>query len=73
MKENISSIVRDALKPHWKSNRLTTQQYSTINRNVSHKLYEEVTDPTSIDDEVKKNWEKTAAKEVARAVSELRV
>lgn len=72
IKENISSIVRDALKPHWKSSQLTAQQYATINRNVSHKLYEEVTDPASIDDEVKKSWEKTAAKEVARAVSDLK-
>ncbi|KAJ9137321.1 Phd and ring finger domain protein [Pleurostoma richardsiae] len=72
MKENISSIVRSALKPHWKSSQLTPDQYATINRDVSRKLYEEVTDPAAVDDEARKTWEKIATNEVARAVASLK-
>ncbi|CAK7214153.1 hypothetical protein SBRCBS47491_002052 [Sporothrix bragantina] len=73
MKESISSIVRSALKPHWKSNHLTADQYATINRDVSHKLYEEVTNPSVVDTEVRRLWEQKANREVARAVAELQV
>lgn len=72
MKQNISAIVRSALKPHWKSSQLTAEQYETINRAVSHKLYDEVADPSAVDDAVKARWEKVARSEVARAVSELK-
>lgn len=71
MKESISSIVRSALKPHWKSSQLTADQYAAINRDVSHKLYEEVTNPAAADSETRKLWEKKASKEVARAVADL--
>lgn len=71
-KQNITNIVRDVLRPHWKSEKLTAAQYATINREVSHKLYEEITDPTAIDEDDKKNWEKLATREVERAVSELK-
>ncbi|KAK1769366.1 hypothetical protein QBC33DRAFT_557412 [Phialemonium atrogriseum] len=72
MKESISGIVRSALKPHWKSSKLSAEQYASINRDVSRKLYEGVADGTSIDDEARRTWEKMARKEVARAVSEIK-
>ncbi|KAL8387965.1 hypothetical protein RB595_009546 [Gaeumannomyces hyphopodioides] len=71
MKENISSLVRTALSPHWKSNKLTADQYSNINRDVSRKLYEEITDPSSVDEDSRQAWETKANQEVARAVSGL--
>ncbi|EFW99656.1 phd and ring finger domain protein [Grosmannia clavigera kw1407] len=71
MKESISSIVRAALKPHWKSSQLTADQYAAINRDVSHKLYEEVSNPVAADSETRKLWEKKASKEVAQAVADL--
>jgi hypothetical protein len=71
-KESITNIVRDALRPHWKSEKMTATQYATINREVSHKLYAEIKDPAAIDEDTKKNWEQIAAKEVERAVSELK-
>lgn len=70
-KESISSIVRSALKPHWKSSHLTADQYAAINRDVSRKLYEEVTDPAVVDTEARKLWEQKANREVARAVADL--
>ncbi|CAK7199076.1 hypothetical protein SEUCBS139899_001744 [Sporothrix eucalyptigena] len=71
MKESISSIVRSALKPHWKSSHLTADQYAAINRDVSRKLYEEVTNPAVVDTEARKLWEQKANREVERAVADL--
>lgn len=65
-------VVRAALRPHWKSSQLSRDQYETINRKVSHKLYDAVSDPGMVNDEAKRQWEKTATTEVARAVAELR-
>lgn len=71
MKEDISRVVRAALKPHWKSSQLSREQYETINRTVSHKIYEAVADPSAVNDEARRNWEMVATTEVARAVAEL--
>ncbi|KAI0400975.1 hypothetical protein F4802DRAFT_601506 [Xylaria palmicola] len=71
MKESISGIVKDALKPHWKSGQLTADQYASINRDLSHKLYKEVTE-SELDDEARHRFEKIATKEVARAVAHIK-
>ncbi|KAL0931999.1 PHD-finger domain-containing protein [Colletotrichum truncatum] len=71
-KERISNIVRAALNPHYRAKGLTTEQYATINRDVSRKLYEGLRDPLALDEDAKKAWEKIAAREVARAVEELK-
>ncbi|CAK7265491.1 hypothetical protein SEPCBS57363_001610 [Sporothrix epigloea] len=73
MKESISSIVRSALKPHWNSSQLTADQYVAINRDVSRKLYEEVTNSSIVDTDVRRLWEQKATREVARAVADLQV
>lgn len=65
-------VVRAALRPHWKSSRLSRDQYEAINRSVSHMLYDEVAQPATVNDEAKRHWEKTATTEVARAVAELK-
>lgn len=72
VKEDISQVVRAALKPHWKSSQLSREQYENINRAVSHKIYEEVSDPSAVNDDAKRHWEKIATNEVARAVAELK-
>ncbi|KAI1384456.1 uncharacterized protein F4822DRAFT_433003 [Hypoxylon trugodes] len=71
MKESISGIVKDALKPHWKSGHITADQYASINRDLSHKLYKEVSDD-SLNDNARQRFEKIATKEVARAVATLK-
>ncbi|KAI1803563.1 hypothetical protein F4811DRAFT_553794 [Daldinia bambusicola] len=71
MKESISGIVKDALKPHWKSGHITADQYASINRDLSHKLYKEVSDD-SLDEDARQRFEKIANKEVARAVADLK-
>ncbi|KAI0138531.1 hypothetical protein F4776DRAFT_662906 [Hypoxylon sp. NC0597] len=72
MKESISGIVKDALKPHWKSGHITADQYASINRDLSHKLYKEVSDD-SLNDSARQRFEQIATKEVARAVADLKV
>lgn len=71
MKESISGIVKDALKPHWKSGHLTADQYASINRDLSHKLYKEVSDE-SLNEDARQRFERIANKEVARAVADLK-
>ena len=70
-KKSINDIVKMALRPHWRAQKLTTEQYAIINRDISRKLYDEVKDASSLDGESRGVWEKRATQEVARAVSEL--
>lgn len=70
-KKNINDIVKTALRPHWHAQKLTSDQYAMINRDISRKLYEEVRDATLLDDETRRSWEKRAYKEVAQAVEGL--
>lgn len=70
-KKNINDFVRTALRPHWHAQKLTTEQYATINRDISRKLYDEVKGATSLDEESRRIWERRANQEVAQAVSEL--
>lgn len=71
-KEGISKIVRTALEPHYKKPAgITKEQYSNINRLVSHMLYEKIIDPQSLDENEKSAWEKIATAEVTKAVESL--
>ncbi|KAI0013908.1 hypothetical protein F4779DRAFT_613187 [Xylariaceae sp. FL0662B] len=71
MKESISGIVKDALKPHWKSGNITADQYASINRDLSHKLYREVSEE-ALNDDARQRFEKIATTEVARAIADLK-
>jgi hypothetical protein len=73
VKESISRIVRSALKPHWRSSKLTAEQYEAINRDVSRKMYEEVKDPAAefSSEDARQGWERRVSQEVARAVASL--
>ncbi|KAK5990179.1 PHD and RING finger domain-containing protein [Cladobotryum mycophilum] len=70
-KKSINDIVKNALRPHWRAQKLTTEQYATINRDISRKLYDEVKDASLLNDKSRRTWEKRATQEVAQAVSEL--
>lgn len=71
IKENVSGMVKNALKPHWKSGHITSDQYATINRDVSRKLYEEVSDGP-LNDDTRHRCEKIATTEVAKAVADIK-
>ncbi|KAH8595035.1 hypothetical protein B0O99DRAFT_512984 [Bisporella sp. PMI_857] len=71
-KEGISKIVKSALGPHWKAAKITKEQYAEINRDVSRKLYEVVSESNATEDQDRFTWEKIAATEVAAAVKSLK-
>lgn len=70
-KQNINDIVKCALRPHWRAQKLTSDQYMAINRDISRKLYEEVRGASSFDEETRRSWENRATQEVAQAVAGL--
>lgn len=70
-KKNINDIVKSALRPHWRAQKLTSEQYATINRDISRKLYEEVRDVVSLDEDMRRTWERRASHEVDQAVAGL--
>ncbi|KAI1457159.1 hypothetical protein F4805DRAFT_202586 [Annulohypoxylon moriforme] len=70
MKASISGIVKDALKPHWSSGQITADQYASINRDLSHMLYKEVSED-SLNDDARRRFEKIANQEVTKAVADL--
>lgn len=72
LKQSINSIVKAALRPHWRDRQLTAEQYEKINRDISRLIYEEVKDPSAVTEDTKQSWEKTASQEVARAVASLK-
>ncbi|CAJ2505994.1 Uu.00g001240.m01.CDS01 [Anthostomella pinea] len=71
VKESISGIVKNALQPHWKSGQLTAEAYASINRDLSHKLYKEISE-AALDDNARNRFEKIASKEVTRAIADLK-
>ena len=64
-------MVAAALKPYYKSNAVNKDQYTHINRDVSHMLYDTVGDQERINDNNREKWEKVAVDEVAKAVKVL--
>lgn len=68
-KRNINDIVKTALRPHWHAQKLTTEQYAAINRDISRKLYEEI--KGAFNENSKRQYEKRATQAVAQAVAEL--
>ncbi|KAI9641511.1 hypothetical protein NHQ30_010320 [Ciborinia camelliae] len=69
-KESINKMVKTALGPHWKSQKISSTQYADINRNVSRKLYELIADK-KISDQDQSSWENVATSEVSKAVQSL--
>ncbi|OAA78001.1 Ribosomal protein L37ae [Akanthomyces lecanii RCEF 1005] len=70
-KRSINEIVKSALRPHWRAQKLTTEQYATINRDISRQLYEEVNGASVLDEGTRRRWEKIADQAVAQALSDL--
>lgn len=70
-KKSINEIVKSALRPHWRAQKLTTEQYAAINRDISRQLYEEVKGASVLDEATRRRWEKRADQAVAQALSDL--
>ena len=67
-KLDVQKMVSAALKPHYKSNAVSKDQYTDINRNISRMLYDKVGDTGNINGDAKETWERLACDEVPKAV-----
>ena len=70
-KTDLQRMVSSALKPHYQNNSVNKDQYTDINRNVSHMLYDRYGQLGTIDGDSREGWERLASDEVAKAVKEL--
>lgn len=71
-KLDVQKMVSAALKPHYKSNAVSKDQYTDINRNISRMLYDMVGDTGNINGDARETWERLASDEVAKAVESLK-
>ena len=72
VKSDIQRLVGKALKPYYRRDYITKDEFTDINRRISHMLYGQVGDRESLDDESKAALNTTAKEEVQRSVGHLR-
>ena len=77
-KTDVQRLVAAALKPYYHGHKITTDEYTTINKNVSRILYDKVGEEQSskklaedLSDTEKMKWETTAKELVDKAVSQI--
>jgi hypothetical protein len=70
IKKEIQTLVKNALRPHYRSNEVSADEYTTINRDVSRQLYEKIGGEEALAD--RDHWQKVAEAEVAQAIRTLR-
>ncbi|SLM36616.1 Zinc finger, RING/FYVE/PHD-type [Lasallia pustulata] len=70
-KSDVQKMVSAALKPYYKNQEVSKDQYTDINRSISRMLYEKVGDSGFLDGEAQERLEKMAGEEVAKAVQSL--
>ena len=71
-KADVQKLVAAALKTHYQDQKISKDEYTTINRDVSRMLYDKIGDFEALDLEGKARWEKVASDEVNKAVFALR-
>lgn len=71
-KSDVQKMVSAALKPHYKSNTVSKDQYTDINRSISRMLYDKVGDAGNVNGDAREIWERLAIDEVAKAVKSLK-
>ncbi|KAF7504066.1 hypothetical protein GJ744_002831 [Endocarpon pusillum] len=71
-KSDVQKMVSSALKPYYHKKTISKDQYTTINRDISRKLYDQIGDFEALGIEGRAKWEKVAGDEVGRAVATLK-
>ena len=72
-KSEIQRMVTSALKPFYRQEELSKEQYTDINRDVSRLLYDRIGDAAALENgRERKKWQDLAAREVRGAVRALR-
>lgn len=72
VKSDIQRLVGKALKPYYRRDYVTKEEYTDINRTISRKLYERASDSETLDDDAKANLASIAKEEVQKAIATLR-
>lgn len=72
VKSDVQRLVGAALKPYYRDRVVSKEEYTDINRTICRKLYDDLAQMSSLDDELKTRLEQTAGKEVNLAVETLR-
>lgn len=65
-------MVSSALKPYYQKKTISKDEYTTINRDISRKLYDQIVDFEALGVEGRARWEKVAGDEVDRAVAKIK-
>ena len=65
-------MVSAALKPFYNDQIISKDEYTNVNRDTCHKLYDKIGDFEALDIEGKARWEKVAGEEVSKAVGALK-
>jgi len=72
VKSDIQRLVGKALKPYYRRDYVSKDEYTDINRNISRKLYERAGESETLDDDAKADFATVAKEEVQRAIATLR-
>jgi hypothetical protein len=71
-KSDVQKMVSAALKPFYNEQIISRDEYTNVNRDTCHKLYDKIGDFEALDVEGKARWEKVAGEEVTKAVGALK-
>lgn len=71
-KSDVQKMVSAALKPFYNDQTISKDEYTNVNRDTCHKLYDKIGDFEALDIEGKAKWEKVAGEEVSKAVGALK-
>jgi hypothetical protein len=71
-KSDVQKMVSAALKPFYNEQIISKDEYTNVNRDTCHKLYDKIGDFEALDVEGKARWEKVAGEEVMKAVGALK-
>ena len=71
VKSAIQKMVSTALKPHYRANTVSKEQYTEINRTISRMLYERVDTNKPLEPEARADLEKAAKHEVQTTIDSL--
>lgn len=72
VKSDIQRLVGKALKPYYRRDYVSKDEYTDINRSISRMLYERAGDSETLEDDAKTDLATVAKEEVQKAISSLR-
>ena len=71
-KADVQKLVSAALKPHYNEQKISKDEYTAINRDISRMLYDQIGEFEALDVSGKAKWEKVAGEEVNKAIGALK-